>query len=102
MSYAMLSVETVIAAAEAALKVDLKPDDLDGLNSLTRLNLVAALAKVALEETPAVTTMAISPDDFALLSGEWKAARETGRPPASLPKPRLVEVPKGSADASPV
>lgn len=76
MTYAMLSVATVLKAANAAMNEDLDPHDLDGLSALTRLNLIAALAMTAQQEEPSVTTMAISPEDFALLSAKWQEAQD--------------------------
>ena len=86
----MLSVETVLKAADAAMNKELDPLDLDGLSAITRINIIAALAKVAMQETPPVAAMAVSAEDFALLSGEWEKARKTKHPNPALPKPTLV------------
>ena len=86
----MLSVDTVIKAANAVLNADSDPADLEALHSLTRLNMLAALAVAASEELPPVLTIAVSPDDFALLSGVWKVARDTVDEGGALPKPKLV------------
>ncbi len=86
----MPSVETILKAADAVMNKEFDPHDLEGLNALTRVNIIAALAKVALQETPPVTTMAISADDFALLSGEWDEARAAKPAGPVLPKPTLV------------
>ena len=93
MSHAMLSVDTIIKAAGVAMNVELDPQDLEGLSAITRMNLLAALAHAAQEETPPVSTMAITADDFALLSTFWRAARdgEDEREKPALGKPTLVK-----------
>ena len=89
----MLNVDTIIKATSAAMNVELDPQDLEGLNAITRMNLLAALAHAAQEESPPVKTMAITPDDFALLSTHWRTARDgdDAREQPALGKPTLVK-----------